>query len=378
MAASHVASTGTHYMGLMSGTSLDAVDGVVARFNNNGQPTLLAQTSCALPASLRQQLLALNTPGDNELHRAALASNALTQIYAQTVSQLLHQTGLTATQIQAIGAHGQTVRHRPELGYSIQLNAPALLAERSHIAVIADFRARDIAAQGQGAPLVPAFHQQLFQAQAPCVVLNLGGIANISIVHTDGTVSGFDTGPANMLLDAWIQKHQQRPYDKDGAWAAGGTAHEPLVDHLIASEPWLQQAPPKSTGRDLFNLEWLTQRLAHAPNNLSALAPQDIQASLLVFTARTIADAIHHAAPESATVIVCGGGARNGALLQRLASELPGHDVRPSNVYGIDVQAMEALAFAWLAWCWDHNKKAGRPDVTGAQASRLLGCKYPA
>ncbi len=376
--ASPLTTAGTLYAGLMSGTSLDGVDGVIARFDQQGQPTFLAMASCPLPDSLRQQLLELNTPGENELHKAAMASNALAKVYAQTIAQLLKKTGLNAKQIEAIGAHGQTVRHQPQLGYSIQLNAPALLAELTQIAVIADFRARDIAAQGQGAPLVPAFHQELFQSDAPCVVLNLGGIANISVIRKTGDVQGFDTGPANMLLDAWIQKHQQFSYDKEGAWAKGGTANMPLVDYLIASEPWLQQPPPKSTGRDLFNLSWLEKRLANSPHNLSTLAPQDIQASLLVFTARTIAQAIRQAAPNRSTVIACGGGALNSALLHGLAEELPEHKIVSCRDYGIDVQAMEALAFAWLAWCWDHQKKAGRPAVTGAHASRILGCKYPA
>ena len=362
----------------MSGTSLDGVDGVIARFNPQGRPTFLAMASYPLPDALRQQLLELNLPGEDELHKAAMASNALAEIYAQTIAQLLKETGLHATEIEAIGAHGQTVRHQPQLGYSIQLNAPALLAELSQIAVIADFRARDIAAQGQGAPLVPAFHQELFQPDAPCVVLNLGGIANISVIRKTGDIQGFDTGPANMLLDAWIQKHQQRAYDSDGAWAKGGTPHMPLVDYLIASEPWLQQPPPKSTGRDLFNLGWLEKRLADSPHHLPTLSPQDIQASLLVFTARTIAQAIRQAAPDQSKVIACGGGALNSALLQCLANELPTHEIVSCRDYGIDAQAMEALAFAWLAWCWDHGKKAGRPAVTGARASRILGCKYPA
>src|SRR5699024_7871274 len=208
--ASHSATVETLYAGLMSGTSLDGVDGVIARFNPQGRPTFLAMASCPLPDALSPQLLELNLPGEDDLHKAAMASNALAEIYAQTIAQLLKETGLHATEIEAIGAHGQTVRHQPQLGYSIQLNAPALLAELSQIAVIADFRARDIAAQGQGAPLVPAFHQELFQPDAPCVVLNLGGIANISVIRKTGDIQGFDTGPANMLLDAWIQKHQQR------------------------------------------------------------------------------------------------------------------------------------------------------------------------
>lgn len=361
------------YIGLMSGTSTDGVDAVLARFDGQHLPQIVGAASCKLPAALRQQLLDLNHPGDNELERANLAAIALTHCYADVCHQLLQQQQLSANAIRAIGAHGQTVRHRPELGFTIQLNAPALLAELTNIAVIADFRSRDIAAGGQGAPLVPSVHQGLFACDHPRVILNLGGIANISILHPSEALRGFDTGPASMLMDYWIGKHRGLPYDAAGTWANSGTIIPALLDAMLA-EPWLQLAPPKSTGRDLFNAQWLEQQVQHHAQHAP---PADVQATLLELTARSVTEAIQRYAAGTTEILVCGGGAFNSALLQRIA-HLSGITVRSTDALGLHPQHVEALAFAWLAHAHVHDIKANAPAVTGARHSVMLGAYYPA
>lgn len=361
------------YIGLMSGTSTDGVDAVLARFEADKLPVIVDAASCELPTALRQQLLALNSPGDNELERAQLAAIALTQCYERVCQRLLQQQGLAPSAIRAIGAHGQTIRHRPELGFTIQLNAPALLAERTGIAVIADFRSRDIAAGGQGAPLVPRIHQGLFACAHPRVILNLGGIANISILHPEQPLRGFDTGPANMLMDYWINKHHGVSYDASGAWARRGSVIPALLDAMLA-EPWLQLPPPKSTGRDLFHATWLEQ---HVAQHAAKATPADVQATLLELTAHSICHALQQHAVGTEEVLVCGGGAFNDALLERIAA-LSGITVRSTAELGLHPQHVEALAFAWLAHAHVHGIKANAPAVTGARHAVLLGAYYPA
>lgn len=356
----------------MSGTSTDGVDAVLCQITASNQVHVLAHQALPMPAVLRAEFLALNTVGPNELQRAALAAQQLVYLYAQSCQQLLQKTGLHPKDIQAIGAHGQTVRHAPELGYSYQLNAPALLAELTQIDVIADFRSRDIAAGGQGAPLVPMFHQAVFATSQPRVVLNLGGIANISYLRPQHPPIGFDTGPANALLDDWIFQHQGLRYDDQGQWAASGRCHSQLLNQLL-SEPWLQQPPPKSTGRDLFNLDWLQSHLQHYPG----LSPLDVQATLASFTARSLCQAIKQYASDCQDIIVCGGGAYNTHLLQLISSELK-KPVYLSDGFGIGAQQVEATAFAWLAYAYLHNIKANHPAITGATHSRVLGAWYKA
>lgn len=368
------------FIGLMSGTSLDAVDGVLAAFSAHpARPRTLAHASVPLPAPLRAELLALNRPGDNELDRSARASIALVDLYAEVVEALLRQAQVQRVDVRAIGAHGQTVRHQPQAGYTIQLNAPARLAEATGIAVVADFRSRDVAAGGQGAPLVPAFHQAIFGADIPRVILNLGGIANVSVLPANGTATGFDTGPANVLLDLWCARHTGQAYDVDGRFAAGGEEHEGLLAYLLDSEPWLKLAPPKSTGRDLFHAEWLDSRLqgfqAAAAIRLSAA---DVQATLAAFTARTVADAVLRHASPSGELYVCGGGAANPILMACLARFLPGYTVLASDVLGVPAQQVEALAFAWLAFAHVHGLPGNLPAVTGAAGPRILGALHPA
>ena len=380
------------YIGVMSGTSTDGVDGVLATFNGLGHPSVVAKADLPMPADLRAEILALNYPGHNELERSARVANTLADIYAQIVQALLSAAQVPACHVRAVGVHGQTVRHAPEHGYTIQLNAPARLAQACGIDVIADFRSRDIAAGGQGAPLVPAFHKALFGTERHRVILNLGGIANITILAPDRTVTGFDTGPANTVLDHWIEQHLNKPYDHDGAWAAQGRHHEELLDYLITSETWFNQAPPKSTGRHVFHMDWLNTRLqafthrttartadtdTQAPiHQTAALTPADIQATLRELTAETVARAIGEHAPEAEEILVCGGGALNTGLMNSL-QQRTGLDVKPTSAQGIDPLAVEALAFAWLARAHVHRIAAGHPDITGARHRTVLGCCYP-
>lgn len=368
-------------IGLMSGTSLDGVDGVLVDFAEGTQ--VLWHASRGFDAALRAELLALNTPdGRDELHRAALAANALARSYAEVVRELLQATGLAPAQIAAIGAHGQTVRHRPQMfdgtGYTLQLNSPALLAELSGVAVVADLRSRDVAAGGQGAPLVPAFHQGVFGRPGETVlVLNIGGIANLSVLAGDGTVLGFDCGPGNALMDGWCQTHTGRPYDEGGQWAATGQVLPALLDRLLA-EPFLQQPPPKSTGRDLFHADWLACHLSASATSAADARPADVQATLTEFTARACAGAVQRFGRGGGELLVCGGGAFNTQLMQRIAALLPGVAVDTTAARGLPPQQVEAAAFAWLARQALLGLPGNLPAVTGARGPRILGAIHPA
>lgn len=367
------------YIGLMSGTSLDGVDGVLAEFEP--APTgicVLAHCQAALPEVLRSELLAMNDPGANELHRSALAANALMRVYAGVVHALLRAGGAQASQVSAIGAHGQTVRHRPQefdgTGYTCQLMNGALLAELCGIDVVCDLRSRDVAAGGQGAPLVPALHAALFaQAGQDCAVLNLGGIGNLTLLPAHGAVRGFDCGPGNVLLDLWYQRHRCGPYDAQGHWAAAGQVDDALLQILLA-EPFLQRLPPKSTGRDLFNAAWLERALRQR----GTVPAVDVQATLTEFSARAASDALQAMAPHTSQLLVCGGGAFNAELMRRLAIRLPQCRVRSTAATGIAPLQVEALAFAWLAQAFVARQPGNLPAVTGASGPRVLGALYPA
>ena len=332
------------FIGLMSGTSLDGIDGVLVDLSGSNCH-VAGHAAAPFTPELRASLLALNVSGPDELHRARLAANALAQGYAAVVRRLLAESALTASQVCAIGAHGQTVRHRPQefdgTGYTIQLNNPALLAELTGITVVADLRGRDVAAGGQGAPLVPAFHRKIFgQPGRDRAVLNLGGIANLTLLRRDGSTSGWDCGPANTLMDQWYQKHTGQPYDDDGRWAASGHPLPGLLQALLG-EPYFALPPPKSTGRDLFNPAWLQKQLAHA----AGAAPADVQATLAELTAQVCAQDLRRTAPTTRELIVCGGGARNGHLMRRLQALLPGCVVASSAHHGLPPQQVEAAAF---------------------------------
>ncbi|HEY0847358.1 MAG TPA: anhydro-N-acetylmuramic acid kinase [Noviherbaspirillum sp.] len=373
--------TSSHlFIGIMSGTSMDGIDGVLATFPADGSDHPVRTVATAyqpFPGSLRKELMALQAAGANEIHREALAANALAACYAECVSTLLCQSGATSDHIRAIGVHGQTIRHRPECGYTRQINNPALLAELSNIDVIADFRSRDVAAGGQGAPLVPAFHQAVFGSGTEVrVVANIGGIGNISVLDRNKVI-GFDTGPGNVLMDLWISQHQDNAFDADGAWAASGTVIPALLKSFL-DEPFLRLPPPKSTGRDLFHEAWLKNKLT----DFDAFRAEDVQATLAAFTASTLADAIVcHAAPAKA-VYVCGGGAYNAHLMHLLQCSLNdrGHGARvhSTEMLGVSPNHVEALAFAWLAHCHVERRQGNLPSVTGARGPRILGALYPA
>jgi anhydro-N-acetylmuramic acid kinase len=380
------------YIGLMSGTSLDGVDGVLVDFaaelpgarpapSGLGSMKVLAHAHHPFPDALRDELLALNTPGGaDELHRAQLAGNALADLYAQVVDDLRSAGDWTPEQVLAIGAHGQTVRHQPRLpdgspGYSLQVNNPARLAERSGISVIADFRSRDVAAGGQGAPLVPAFHRALFGRPGEAgAVLNLGGISNLTVLAVDGQTRGFDCGPANVLLDLWCRQHTGQAFDRDGAWAASGQVQPRLLD-LLLDEPYFALPPPKSTGRDLFHADWLAAKLRQLDGSLRA---DNVQATLCELTAITCANAVLGQAATAKKLLVCGGGAHNRYLMQRLAQHLPRVAVQPTDIVGLPALQVEATAFAWLAWAHVHGLPGNLTPVTGAAGPRILGARYPA
>ena len=369
------------YIGLMSGTSLDGVDGVLVSFTlENGDKLSTMHASAYMPFSdvLRADLMALQAAGHDEIHREALAANELARCYAACTAQLLTEANRAPGEIRALGVHGQTIRHRPELGYTRQINNPALLAELTCIDVVADFRNRDIAAGGQGAPLVPAFHQAMFgNPDEVRVVANIGGIANISVLDHERNVIGFDTGPGNVLMDIWIARHRGASFDTDGAWAATGKIIPALLARLL-EDPYFKLPPPKSTGRDLFHTTWLDSRLAAFVD----AAPADVQATLCAFTATTLADAIVAQAYEATTVYVCGGGAYNSHLMrqlqQALAERRHGAHVESTEALGVSPNHVEAFAFAWLAERHVERLPGNLPSATGAKGPRILGALYPA
>ena len=292
------------------------------------------------------------------------------------VNELLDVADIGRKDVAAVGIHGQTIRHRPEQGWTLQLNNPALVAELSGLDVISDFRSRDIAAGGEGAPLVPAFHRPVFMGEVARSVVNIGGIANVTFLPPRrgyGKIIGFDCGPGNILLDAWCRKHIARPYDTNGAWGATGRVHEELLAKLL-SDPYFERQPPKSTGREHFNLDWLESQLTE----FGTLEPADVQATLVMLTARTITDAIKKFAGRTEEIYLCGGGALNGALAQCIR-ECAGEAiyVRSTSALGVDPMHVEAMAFAWLAWAFLQKKPGNLPEVTNASGARLLGALYP-
>ncbi|WP_066739488.1 anhydro-N-acetylmuramic acid kinase [Cupriavidus sp. D384] len=368
------------YIGLMSGTSMDGADGVLVDFSG-AHPAVLAAAHAPFPPALREAFGALQQPGEDEIHREAMAANGLARVYAACVGELLRLADVAPGHVTAIGAHGQTIRHRPGLydgtGYTRQTQHPALLAELTDIDVVADFRSRDIAAGGQGAPLVPAVHAALFGARDETrVVCNIGGISNISILpaaHSGRPVTGFDCGPGNALLDHWVQQHHGQPFDDRGAWGASGSIDTDLLARLLA-EPYFRALPPKSTGRDLFHPEWLQAVLDSLPRQIAAA---DVQATLATLTATAIAQDVRTHAGNAQRLIVCGGGARNDYLMATLGQLLPGITVQTSEDFGVPVSQVEAIAFAWLARQCVRRAPGNVPTVTGAAGPRVLGAIYP-
>lgn len=362
------------YIGLMSGTSLDGIDAVLVESGQGASAAtrLIGKSYLPYPDDLKQTLLALHTPAPDELHQTQLTANRLARLYAQAVGMLLADTGHAPAQIAAIGCHGQTIRHRPEHGYTLQIGNSALLAELTGISVVSDFRSRDISAGGQGAPLVPAFHDRVLRhPELHRVIVNIGGISNLTDLPPHGITAGFDCGPGNLLMDAWCMRHRGEPYDANGAWAASGNVLPELLERLLA-EPFFALPPPKSSGRDLFNMDWLHQRLTG--NEAAA----DVQATLLELTCRSIADSVRQQFPGAQEIYVCGGGARNAALMKRLAALLPDCQVQTTQAVGVDADYLEAIAFAWLAEQALTGNPANLPAVTGARHLCVLGAIYPA
>jgi anhydro-N-acetylmuramic acid kinase len=363
------------YLGLISGTSADGIDVALTSFDP--QPRLHAALTHPYPEDLRERILTL-AQGDGRiaLDEFGALDVEIGMNFAAAAKALLKRTSTAPEAVTALGSHGQTVRHRP-LGatpYTLQLGDPNIIAEQTRITTIADFRRRDLAAGGQGAPLAPAFHAaMLAHSDVPRVVINLGGIANITILPRDARapVRGFDTGPASCLLDAWMQLHRGQPFDAEGAFAASGVVDQALLAQLL-SDPYFAAPPPKSTGREVFHLTWLQQRLRG-----SDLVPADVQATLIALSARSIADAVHAHAPDTREVLVCGGGVHNPVLMAALASALSPASVASTATLGIDPDFVEAMLFAWLA----RERLAARPPenvytVTGARGARVLGGVY--
>jgi anhydro-N-acetylmuramic acid kinase len=358
------------YIGLMSGTSLDGVDGVLAEFGES-QPRVIDHRHQPFTPELRDELFALNTSGSDELRRSALAANSLARCYATVVNALAEKHG-SGDCIAAIGCHGQTVRHRPADGYTIQLVNGALLAELTRLDVVCDFRSRDVAAGGQGAPLAPAFHSAVFaESHVHRVIVNVGGIANLTDLPVSGEAAGFDCGPGNMLLDAWTQRHLDQPFDRDGNWSRDGRVIPELLARLRAHE-FFHRQPPKSAGREEFNLDWLADALGGGEK------PVDVQATLLALTAGGIANAIENHVAGAKQVYLCGGGARNIALAGLLARQLAPRTLETTDALGVSAEHVEALAFAWLARQTINGRPGNVPAVTGARNSRVLGAIYRA
>lgn len=367
-----------YLIGLMSGTSMDAVDAALVRFTDAPIPDLTVRHSLPMPNSLREQLLAVAQPGSNEIDRMMRLDADVARLFAQAVEELLAQADFQPKQIQAIGSHGQTIRHVPDDSdpYTVQIGNPSLIAELTGITTVADFRRRDMAAGGQGAPLAPAFHAAFFRTHAEeRIVLNIGGIANITRLSADPNVpvSGFDTGPGNILMDAWSRQHLGAQMDENGAWAANGCPLPELLAIALA-DPYFRLPPPKSTGREYFHLDWLNAQLATLPD----AQPCDVQATLLELTATSIASAIRQYAATTQRVLICGGGVHNRALMDRLRARLTGVPVESTAIHGIDPDFLEAMGFAWLAKRTLDGLPGNLPEVTGAKGLRILGGIYPA
>ncbi len=369
------AGDGGLFLGLISGTSVDGIDAALVSFAN--APKLIHARTYPMPTSLAEEVLRLSqAQRPLMLDDLGQLDTRLGAAFADAANALLREADIAPTSVAAIGSHGQTLRHLPvgDAPFTMQLADASLIAERTGITTVADFRRRDVAAGGQGAPLVPAFHAAtLSDSRESRAVLNIGGIANLTLLPSQGPVRGFDTGPGNGLMDAWCLKHRGERFDRGGAFAAEGKAQPALLARLL-DDPWLALPPPKSTGRDHYHLLWLDQHLA----DFAALTPQDVQATLAAFTAESIAQALKRTLPDGRRVLVCGGGVHNPVLMRELATRLPGTIVESTRAFGIDPDFMEAMAFAWLA----RETLAGRPgnlvDVTGARGPRILGAIHRA
>lgn len=365
-----------YYIGLMSGTSIDAIDVVLAQIDEQEIKVTAAHTH-PIPITIKQAIFDLCQPGENEIDRMGKLDHQLGSLFAEAANRLIEQSGVDPKQIKAIGSHGQTIRHRPDSDhpFTLQIANPALICQLSNITTVADFRRADMAAGGQGAPLVPAFHDALFShATKDRVILNIGGMANISILPANENiaVSGFDTGPGNVLLNAWIAEHKQQPYDENGTWSSSYTYDQILLNSLL-SHPYFKKQPPKSTGRETFDLSWINKVLSGLK---ASVKPGIVQSTLCELTARSITDAIKNHAPHTAEILVCGGGAHNRDLIARIESQSQ-LTVKLTDEFGIKADYVEAAAFAWFARQTLHMEPANLPSVTGAKHPVILGAIYP-
>lgn len=357
----------------MSGTSIDAIDAVAVSFTKHGLQ--IHQThSHAIPDNIKQLIIELNTPSEDELHKVMFLDQCLGDLFAKTTLTLLKKAKLKSSDVIAIGSHGQTVRHQIKTPpfCTLQIANPHRIAEKTGICTVADFRNRDMVLGGQGAPLVPAFHQAMFKGKKDRIIVNIGGMANLTLLWANIDCQGFDTGPGNVLMDTWIQQQKQQAFDNNGVWAKSGKVNVNLLNTLL-EEPFLQVKPPKSTGRDLFNTHWLHQKI-----NNTKESPENIQASLLAFTVESIALAIEKWGPKACEVYVCGGGANNRFLMQSLSQRLKNYSLASTQVVGLDPNWVEACAFAWLAKRTLEGKPGNLASVTGAKKDSILGAIYPA
>jgi len=355
----------------MSGTSLDGADAALIDFAS-GFPRTLAFATVPFPVDLRDRILTLSEPGHDTMELSGTVSVELADLYARAVEGVIAGGGVERSSIMAIGCHGQTVRHRPDLGFTIQLNDPARLAELTGIDVVADFRRRDMAAGGQGAPLVPAFHEAVFRhGRTSRAVVNIGGISNVTWLPAAKETVGFDCGPGNVLLDGWARRHIGTHFDEDGAWASRGQTDTALLERLL-DEPFLKSPPPKSTGRELFRLDWLERMLS------PGMAPADVQSTLTDFTAHAIVGAIDRFCSDTEEIYLAGGGARNSALVARIKALAKGRPVAPTDVLGVPTSHVESMAFAWLAMKCVQREPVDLTAATGAKGPRILGAVYPA
>ncbi|OOF39532.1 anhydro-N-acetylmuramic acid kinase [Rodentibacter rarus] len=368
-----------YYIGMMSGTSLDGVDVALVDFSST-PPQLVATDFTPMPQYLRENISALVQSGETTLQRLGELDHQLGRLYADCVNIFLQKHPISPEKIQAIGCHGQTIWHSPKGQYpfTMQIGDMNLVAALTGITTLGDFRRKDMALGGQGAPLVPAFHQAVFSdPQSVTVVLNIGGISNVSVLIPDQPVVGFDTGPGNTLLDQWIEKHKGVAYDKNGEWAASGQINDTLLSALL-DEPFFQLSPPKSTGRELFNLAWLEQKIQHVTQHSIVPLPQDVQATLVELTVRSVAESLKTIySPLPKRLLVCGGGAKNTLMMQRLANLLPQWNIHTTNEFGMELDYVEAAAFAWLAYRRLHNQSGNLPEVTGAKSAVSLGAIFP-
>ncbi len=364
------------YIGIMSGTSLDGVDAVCVNFKDS-EILNTYRVSVPYSAELKEELLLLCYSGPNEIERSQIAAREISKIYAEACEKLLLQEGLEMQAIKAIGAHGQTIRHNPHLHATTQILDGALLAELTNIPVVCDFRSRDMAAGGQGAPLVPAFHQEVFTSEdKDRAIINIGGISNITVLPSTRRgvkAFGFDCGPGNVLMDGWINAQFDEPFDMNGDWARQGQVIPWLMEAFM-SDPFFGQEPPKSTGREVFNIDWIQHNLYKG----SRVKAEDVQRTLLELTQWGIIDALKRFAPTTNEIYICGGGARNKFLMERVAEEANGIKVSDTSELGLSTQDVEGAAFAWLAKRFMERLPGNLPSATGAKGHRILGCLYPA